>query len=138
MATKRFMQNWDAPGIYRDILVAFLDELKPSANVVKKIVDDMSQRGYQFTYRGLDQHLQKLRRTTTTEPGAASASSTPKAPRTPKTPKAKATPKSGTKRKNVKTEAEDGDGDTNADDICPAAKKMKKEQDESDLSVTNE
>ena len=54
MATKRFAQNWDAPGVYRDILVAIIEELKPSGAVIKKIVDDMSQRGYQFTYRGLE------------------------------------------------------------------------------------
>ncbi|CAK7230734.1 hypothetical protein SCUCBS95973_007672 [Sporothrix curviconia] len=54
MSDKRFVQNWDAPGVYRDVLVAFVEELKPSAHVVKKIVDDMSRRGYQFTYRGLE------------------------------------------------------------------------------------
>ncbi|KJR87350.1 uncharacterized protein SPSK_01928 [Sporothrix schenckii 1099-18] len=53
-AEKRFAQDWNAPGVYRDILVAMVEEYKPPAANLKKIVEEMTKLGYQFTFRGLE------------------------------------------------------------------------------------
>ncbi|CAK7217176.1 hypothetical protein SBRCBS47491_003083 [Sporothrix bragantina] len=53
MSTKRFSQNWDAPGVYRDVLTAMATACKPSTDTLKEIVEEMNQRGYKFTYHGL-------------------------------------------------------------------------------------
>ncbi|CAK7230731.1 hypothetical protein SCUCBS95973_007671 [Sporothrix curviconia] len=45
--------NWDAPGLYRDVLAAMATACKPSADTLKEIVEEMNQRGYKFTYHGL-------------------------------------------------------------------------------------
>lgn len=53
-AEKRFSQDWNAPGVYRDVLIALVEEYKPPAAILKKIVENMNANGYQFTYRGLE------------------------------------------------------------------------------------
>ncbi|KAL1913681.1 hypothetical protein Sste5344_000645 [Sporothrix stenoceras] len=53
-AEKRFAQDWNAPGVYRDILVAMVEEYKPPAATLKMIVENMNKLGHQFTYRGLE------------------------------------------------------------------------------------
>lgn len=50
---KRFSQNWDEPGVYREILAIMTTAYKPSKEVLMDIVAQMNERGYQFTYHGL-------------------------------------------------------------------------------------
>ncbi|CAK7238922.1 MAG: hypothetical protein STHCBS139747_000343 [Sporothrix thermara] len=119
--------KWDNDA-HMKLCVALSEALKASESSAAQhkdlIMATLTACNANFTWEGVRQHLQKLRRSTTTDSGAAAAAAapaTPKTPRTPKTPKAKATPRSGTKRKLAKADDDDGKTDAGAD-VCPAKK----------------
>ncbi|CAK7197728.1 hypothetical protein SEUCBS139899_000376 [Sporothrix eucalyptigena] len=128
-----YRHTWDAKSD-QDLLIAMYEVFSPSAEQIRQIVQRTTSMGYSVTCKAVSQHLQKLRRTTTGESGSASAPSTPKTPRTPKTSRAKATAKSGGKRKN-NAKAEEGE-DAQSDE-ANAVKKVKTGE-ANDLAVKNE
>ncbi len=48
-----FQQNWDNPGVYKDLMAVFAERYKPSKKELKAVVEQMHARGYQFTVDGL-------------------------------------------------------------------------------------
>lgn len=53
MAARIHRQDWDAPGLYKDLLASMTIACKPTADTLKEIVQDMNLRGYPFTFHGL-------------------------------------------------------------------------------------
>ncbi len=48
-----FRQNWDTPGLYRDLVTCMTTIYKPSKDMLNEVVEEMNRQGYQFTYHGL-------------------------------------------------------------------------------------
>lgn len=53
-AEKRYRQDWDAPGIHKEFLTAILEDYKPSAAIVKKVIEYTTKKGHKFTFSGLE------------------------------------------------------------------------------------
>ncbi|KAL1903647.1 hypothetical protein Sste5346_000276 [Sporothrix stenoceras] len=137
-----YRHTWDADS-NKDLLIAMAETLSPNGEKIRAIVERTTAMGYAFTPKAVSQHLQKLRRTTgdssSSGPSTPKTPKTPKIPKTPKTPKAKATPKTGGKRKAaVKSE----DDDSLKEDSPSSPKKVKTEgsiaEDGDDLAVKSE
>ncbi|KAK0634763.1 hypothetical protein B0T17DRAFT_611728 [Bombardia bombarda] len=110
-----------------DLLVAITQELNPSQDQLRGVVDRMHEFGYTCTLKAITQHLQKLRRKEGSGPVAEGA--TPK--RKKAAPKAATTPKAGGKRKTAakSTSAIQGESeDSDDNDIVSPTKKVKKEE----------
>jgi len=48
-----FTQDWNASGIHEDLVIALVDEMKPSGQNWESILSRMHQKGYQFTRKAL-------------------------------------------------------------------------------------
>ncbi|KAL2263271.1 hypothetical protein VTK26DRAFT_7536 [Humicola hyalothermophila] len=113
--------TWDHRADH-DLLTAIMQELQPTQEQLRGVMNRMHSFGYSCTVKAITQHLQKLRRKEGSGPAAANDSG----PGTPKTPaKKRATPKkdtpaSGSKRKPAVIE------DDSEDEAKPPVKREKK------------
>ncbi|KAK3304404.1 uncharacterized protein B0T15DRAFT_494867 [Chaetomium strumarium] len=140
MASERM--NWDHHADH-DLLTAMMQELQPSQEQLRGVMNRMHGFGYTCTVKAITQHLQKLRRKEG-GPGPAAGKddgagpSTPKS--TPKTPggrkknvgaAAKSTPGSAKRKKSAAT-AE------SVDDSEPDTKKVKDEKTDVKQEIASE
>ncbi|KAG6015781.1 hypothetical protein E4U43_004802 [Claviceps pusilla] len=90
-------QKWDDRS-HVGLLLALLDVAKPSKDVIVAAVEHMNKQGFEKTFHGVNQHIQKLRREQGSSPekdkGPAANGDKPAVttPRKRKTPGKKATP----------------------------------------------
>ncbi|KAK4241349.1 hypothetical protein C8A03DRAFT_12374 [Achaetomium macrosporum] len=126
--------NWDHHADH-DLLTAMMQELQPTQEQLRGVMNRMHSFGYNCTVKAITQHLQKLRRKEGPGPaanndGAGPASPKPTSPKTPGGRKknvagsAKNTPGSA---KRKKAAAADSGSVTGNDDGEPDAKKVKEE-----------
>ncbi|TLD33308.1 hypothetical protein PspLS_00833 [Pyricularia sp. CBS 133598] len=73
--------NWSAPGLHEDLITVLLKQDIVSTENWKAVLVGMHEAQYQFTWRGFEQHLQKLKKKDPNGLGAA-APSTPKGKKT--------------------------------------------------------
>ncbi|CAG7556683.1 unnamed protein product [Fusarium equiseti] len=91
-------RGWDATS-HEDLLLAILEEIKPSRAILTSVADKMREKGYSYSFDAINQHVQKLRKNRDTS-AIQNSSAEPTTPRKPrgasasgtKTP-AKRTPK---------------------------------------------
>ncbi|KAG5922748.1 hypothetical protein E4U42_005350 [Claviceps africana] len=109
----RTSQKWDDRS-HIGLLLALLDAAKPTKDVIIAAVEHMNKQGFEKTFHGVNQHIQKLRREQgSPEKEKAQASSGDKieggTPRKRKAPVKKATP--------TKTAAHNEPADDEDDDL---------------------
>ncbi|GAB0135002.1 hypothetical protein EsDP_00003354 [Epichloe bromicola] len=100
------------------LLLALLDALKPTKDVISAATEHMKAQGFQTTFHGINQHIQKLRREQgfPEKAAAKNGDDTPE-PATPATP-AKATPrKRKTPTKKAKSAANIEQSDDEGDEL---------------------
>ncbi|KAF4961464.1 hypothetical protein FSARC_10173 [Fusarium sarcochroum] len=111
-------RGWDATS-HEDLLLALLEDIKPSKTDLTSVAEKMRSKGYSYSYDAINQHVQKLRKNRDTA-GIQNAGDERATPRKPK-----ATPKR-TPKKKVKSAATAEDDD---DDVEDEKLKLKMEPD---------
>ncbi|KAM0553876.1 hypothetical protein ACHAPJ_007222 [Fusarium lateritium] len=97
-------RGWDATS-HEDLLLALLEEIKPSKADLTSVAEKMRNKGYSYSYDAINQHVQKLRKNRDTA-GIQSAGTEPATPRKPK-----ATPKRTPKKKTKSAATAEDDED---------------------------
>ncbi|KAF4945860.1 hypothetical protein FGADI_11602 [Fusarium gaditjirri] len=54
-------RGWDAAS-HEDLLLALLEEIKPSKADLTNVAEKMRNKGYSYSYDAINQHVQKLRK----------------------------------------------------------------------------
>ncbi|KAM0343728.1 hypothetical protein ACHAPU_008319 [Fusarium lateritium] len=54
-------RGWDASS-HEDLLLAILEEIKPSRTELTKVAEKMRTKGYTYSFDAINQHVQKLRK----------------------------------------------------------------------------
>ncbi|KAF4441926.1 hypothetical protein F53441_11886 [Fusarium austroafricanum] len=94
-------RGWDA-GSHEDLLLALLEEIKPSKADLTNVAEKMRAKGYSYSYDAINQHVQKLRKNRDTSAIQNSGGSEPATPRKRAATGTKA-PKRTPKKKAVKS-----------------------------------
>ncbi|VBB83811.1 Putative protein of unknown function [Podospora comata] len=144
MAIDKSRMKWDLQANH-DLLLCLVQELSPSQDQLRAVMEQMHELGYTCTVKAITQHLQKLRRKDTAANDGPAEGSSANAPETPAKTRggkaaAKKTPGSN-KRKDQAAAAGDNGTDNEEADPTPAAKKrrgVKKEAPKSDTIVKKE
>ncbi|KAG6004114.1 hypothetical protein E4U21_001385 [Claviceps maximensis] len=109
-------QKWDDRS-HIGLLLALLDVAKPSKDTILAVVEHMNKQGFEKTFHGVNQHIQKLRReqgSPEKDKGPAANGDKPEAATTPR--KRKSPVKKATPNKFVPINAQPDDED---DDLPP-------------------
>ncbi|TWU78650.1 hypothetical protein ED733_005513 [Metarhizium rileyi] len=91
--------KWDEKSHFA-LLLALLEIAKPSKDVLTQAAEHMKIQGFQTTYHGVNQHIQKLRRTQDSPEKSAKNGAVASTP-TKSTPKRKARTPKGTPAKSA-------------------------------------
>ncbi|KAK2605955.1 hypothetical protein QQS21_003681 [Conoideocrella luteorostrata] len=114
------VHKWDERSHY-GLLLALLEAADPRKEMITMLATHMQAQGFQTTFHGINQHIQKLRR----DQGSPEKGASKSAPATP----TKATPQKrkarASKAKNAKSEAKVDDGE---DDELPSTIKCEEPQ----------
>ncbi|KAG6018529.1 hypothetical protein E4U41_003805 [Claviceps citrina] len=117
----RPIHKWDDRS-HIGLLLALLDVSKPSKDVITAAAEHMKEQGFQTTYHGVNQHIQKLRRDQGSPEKAAVANGDKSEPVTPRKRKAAST-KKATPAKSAAAADDDHDDDHDEGDPLPPVKK---------------
>ncbi|KAJ3516386.1 hypothetical protein NM208_g14850 [Fusarium decemcellulare] len=126
-------RGWDATS-HEDLLLAFMDEIKPNKAIITSVTEKMREKGYTYSYDAINQHVQKLRKNRDTSGIQNAGASSTSATTTPRK-KATATPRkraTGGKKKSAATVAAEDDEDAEDEKLL-----LKKEVDDEDNGITS-
>ncbi|KAJ4150823.1 hypothetical protein LMH87_011556 [Akanthomyces muscarius] len=103
--SEKSSQKWNAVA-HEALLFAMIEEFRPSKDKIVSIVERMSQQGHHFTFNGVNQHIQKLRKARDTSALDSSGDGGSK-PTTPRKATPRKTPTSGRGKRKLEEEEDE-------------------------------